>query len=281
MPTDASQQDRRVKLRARVEQASNLPTLPDIVLRIAEMVDSPTVSGRQLGAEIARDQVISAKVLKLVNSGFYGFTDPIATVPHAVALLGFNAMKSLVLSCSVLDTMNEVFPGLWEHSLACARTSVLLSEHLGISGTEELATCGLLHDLGKVVIHQTLASQFTRIRLRVEKAGALLYEAEREVLGVDHGEVAGWLLAKWALPATIIAPIAEHHDFKPRRDHAERTAIVHIADILVRAEGLGNGGDRKIPRLNQAALATLDLRVDDLRAVMDRMNEEMSDIERM
>ncbi len=112
----------REDIRSHIENAGNLPTLPDVVLRIADMADRSETTGRQLGLEIERDQVLSAKVLKLVNSGFYGFSQPIAAIPHAVTLLGFDTIKSLVLSANVLDLMKDALPGLWEHSLACART---------------------------------------------------------------------------------------------------------------------------------------------------------------
>ena len=274
-------EDRREKIRLIVERAGNLPTLPEIVRRIAEMVDSPETTGRQLGAEISKDQVLSAKVLKLVNSGFYGFSQPISTVSHAVTMLGFNAVKSLVLSSSVLDFMDQAFPGLWDHSLACARTCAIIADHLEIPDPEELGTIGLLHDLGKVVILQSMEGAFRRIRLRVEKKEMLVYRAEEEVLGVNHGTIGGWLLEKWALPAGLTEPISDHHDFRPRRDHAHRTALVHLADVLCRAEGFGNGGDRKIPRLDPAALDLLGLDLEGVRRIMDRMNEELADIQRV
>ena len=281
MDEEEKERKRRAQLRLIVEKVSNLPTLPEIVVRIAEMVDSPQTTGKRLGAEIASDQVISAKVLKLVNSGFYGFSQPIATIPHAVSMLGFNAVKSLVLSCSVLDSMNEAFPGLWEHSLACARTCALIADQLGMSDPEELSTIGLLHDLGKVVIYQTLEEEFIQIRLRVEENAILVYKAEEQVLGVDHGQVGGWLLERWALPAKLTAPIAEHHDFQPRRPHAERAALVHLADILCRAEAFGNGGDRRIPRLHPTALTLLEMTIDEVGEVMARMEEGLTDIQRM
>ena len=276
-----TEEQKKEKIRQIVERASNLPTLPNIVKRIAEMVDSPETTGRQLGAEISRDQVISAKVLKLVNSGFYGFTQSISSIPHAVTMIGFNAVKSLVLSSSVIDSMDEAFPGLWDHSLACARTCMLIAEQLGMPDTEELSTIGLLHDLGKVVIYQTMEGQFRRVRLRVEKKEMLVYQAEEEVLGVNHAEIGGWLLQRWALPASLTAPIADHHDFHPWRRYAERTGLLHLADVLCRAEGFGNGGDRKIPRLAPEALELLDMSIDDVREIMDRMDEGMKDIPRM
>ena len=275
MPPDKDQ------LRLQVEKVSNLPTLPGIVTRIAEMVDSPETTGRQLGREIAKDQVISAKVLKLVNSGFYGFSEPISTIQHAVTLLGFNTVKSLVLSSTVLDLMKDSLPGLWEHSLACARTCSIIAGHIELDEQEEISTAGLLHDLGKVILRQTMEREFRRIANYVDRADMLFYQAEEKVLGVNHGEMGGWLLEKWALPPKLVEPIVDHHDFRPNRDYAENTAILHLADILCRAQAFGSGGDRKIPRLAPNVLETLKLTIDDVCEIMGRMQEELRDIPRM
>ena len=245
------------------------------------MVDSPETTGRMLGREIATDQVISAKVLKLVNSGFYGFSDPISTIQHAVTLLGFNTVKSLVLSSTVLDMMKDSLPGLWEHSIACARTCSIIAAHVELDDPEEISTAGLLHDLGKVILRQTMEREFRRIANHVDRADMLFYEAEEKVLGVNHGEMGGWLLEKWALPPRLVEPIVDHHDFRPNRDHAEHTAILHLADILCRAEAFGSGGDRKIPRLGPGALEILKIGIDDVREIMERMVEELRDIPRM
>jgi putative nucleotidyltransferase with HDIG domain len=269
------------QVRDQVEKLSNLPTLPGIVTRIAEMVDSPQTTGRQLGQEIAKDQVISAKVLKLVNSGFYGFSQPISTISHAVTMLGFNTVKSLVLSSTVLDLMKDALPGLWEHSLAGARTCALIAGYLELDDAEEISTAGLLHDLGKVVLQQALGKEFRRVCRMVEHQDVLFYQAEERVVGANHGEMGAWLLEKWALPARLVEPIADHHAFDPEREHARNTAVLHLADILVRAEAFGNGGDRKIPRLEPGALKVLDLDMDEVGAVMERMNEELRDIPRM
>ncbi len=275
MPPDRDQ------LRLQVEKVSNLPTLPGIVTRIAEMVDSPETTGRQLVREIAKDQVISAKVLKLVNSGFYGFSEPISTIQHAVTLLGFNTVKSLVLSSTVLDLMKDSLPGLWEHSLACARTCSIIAGHIELDEQEEISTAGLLHDLGKVILRQMMEREFRRIANYVDRADMLFYQAEEKGLGVNHGEMGGWLLEKWALPPKLVEPIVDHHDFRPNRDYAENTAILHLADILCRAQAFGSGGDRKIPRLAPSALETLKLTIDDVCEIMGRMHEELRDIPRM
>jgi len=277
--TDRGEQE-RAKVRARVVQSAKLPALPTVVVRIMEMMESDRTTARQLGEEIAKDLALSAKVLKLVNSGFYGFSQPITTVPHAVAMLGFDAVQSLVMSSSVLELMEEALPGLWEHSLGCARTCAMLAELAGLGDAEEMSVIGLLHDLGKVILCQTLESEFMLVQKRIDKLGMLFYRAEEEVLGCHHGHIAGWLLERWALPAKLVTPIIDHHDFRPQRDHAARTAVVHVADILVRAEGLGSGGDRRIPRLEPAALEALEIDLEAVRGLMDRMNAELADLRR-
>jgi putative nucleotidyltransferase with HDIG domain len=271
---------RKERVRARIEQSGNLPTLPGVVAKIVEIVDEEQTTARQLGAEIAKDQVISAKVLKLVNSGFYGFSQTISTIPHAVAMLGFDTVKSLVLSSSVLEMMDAALPGLWDHSLACARTCTFLAEEANLEGPEEVSVIGLLHDLGKVILCQTLPDEFARVRQRVDRAGLLFAGSEQDVLGCNHGEIGAWLLAEWALPPKLTEPIADHHDFRARRDHAERTAAVHLADVLVRAEAFGDGGDRRIPCLAPDTLDTLGLDMARVEKVMNRMHAEITEIER-
>ena len=119
------------------------------------------------------------------------------------------------------------------------------------------------------------------VKRRVTKLDMLFCDAEQQVMGCHHGDIAGWLLEKWALPAKLVMPIVDHHDFRPQRDHAERTAILHLADVLCRAEAFGNGGDSKIPRLMPSALETLRMEVTEVREVMERMNTELKDLTRM
>jgi putative nucleotidyltransferase with HDIG domain len=278
--TDDRTAERKARVKARIEQSGSLPTLPSVVAKIVEMVDDEHTTARQLGNEIGKDQVVSAKVLKLVNSGFYGFSQPISTIPHAVAMLGFDTVKSLVLSSGVLELMDRALPGLWEHSLACAKTCTIIAEEAALDAPEEVSVIGLLHDLGKVILCQTLEAEFANIQRRAERADTLFVTAELDLLGCHHGEIGAWLLAKWALPPKLIDPIADHHDFRPQRDHAQRTAAVHLADVLVRAEAFGNGGDRKIPRLHPEALEVLGFDLPRVERLMARMHREFTDIPR-
>ncbi len=262
-------------MRRRVEKVISLPTLPGIVTRITQMVDDPNATASEIGKEIEQDQVLSAKVLKLVNSGFYGFSQPISTISHAMVLLGFNVVKTLVLSTAVLDMMANSMVGLWHHSLACARSCGIIGRHLDMADPEEISVTGLLHDLGKIVLEEHMKAEFDQIADLVQERNALCYEVEEEVLGITHANVGGWLLQKWQLPSQLVDPIMFHHKFHPSRANAERTAVVHLADILVRSEGYGSGGDRRIPVASEEAVSLLNLKERDFQEIMDATVEAM------
>lgn len=271
----------RSDMRRIVEKITSLPTLPGIITRLTHMLENPNTTAAEVGKEIAKDQVLSAKVLKLVNSGFYGFSQPITTIPHAMVLLGFNVVKTLVFTTSVLDMMSQSIAGLWEHSLACARTCGIIAKRLDLPDPEEISVAGLLHDLGKVVLQQNLKEEFEKVVSLVRQRDTLFYEAENQVMGVTHANIGGWLLDKWQLPAQIVEPITHHHTFHPVRSNADRTAVVHLSDILVRAEGFGSGGDRRVPVVSPEALGLLQLSVEDIREIMDAVNDQLSDVMRM
>lgn len=271
----------RAVLRAKVEGITKIVTIPAIVSRITAMVASGSVSTADIADEITKDQVLTAKVLKLVNSGFYGFRQPITTITHAMVLLGLDVVKTLVLTASVLDivdTMNQYMAGLWKHSLATARAANAIAVRLGMANPEEVALSGLLHDIGKVIIAQTFPADHARIRQAVLERNCLQIEAEQDVLGVTHAEVGMWLLKKWSLPAKMVYAIAYHSNFHPRRDFADRTAIVHLADILARAKGIGYPGDSRMPRLNPDAWALLRLSMDDVADICLQLEAELGDV---
>ncbi len=132
-----------------------LATMPKAILTVGTMIDSGVASSSAIAREIGKDQVLAAKLLKLVNSGFCGFRSPIASISQATLLLGLDALRMLIYSTTVLDlarAANHRMKGFWEHAVGTARTSALLAERVGLPHPEELAVAGLMHDIGKVVI---------------------------------------------------------------------------------------------------------------------------------
>lgn len=261
-------------------EGTKVRAMSAVVHRISGLMARRPTSTSEIADEIAKDPILAAKVLKLVNSGFYGFRQPITTITHAMVLLGLDVVRSLVMTASVMDEFEAArsrVQGLWEHSLGTARTCQILAERLKLPNPEEVALCGLLHDFGKVIIAQTFPAEFSQIDALVRERGCLQIDAEREVLGVMHPEVGMWLLKKWSLSPALVYPVVYHSNFHPRRDYADRTAVVHLADILARAKGIGNPGDQRMPRMNPEAWAFLKLSMGDVERVCAQLDADVSD----
>jgi putative nucleotidyltransferase with HDIG domain len=266
------------ELRSRVERTTNIATVPHIVQTLAALMARPSPSTAEVAEEISKDQVLSARVLKLVNSGFCGFRKPISTIHHALVLLGLDVVRTLVMSASVIDVFEEMsrsLAGLWQHSLATARASTAVAEKARMPNPEELGVAGLLHDIGKLVIFECFKEEFAEIRRLVTERDCLQFEAERQVLGVTHGEMGMWLLRKWQLPGKLIYPVGYHNNFHPRRDFADRTAVVHLADIIARARGIGSGGDNRVPAIHPDAWTMLELTMEDVADVSHQLEADM------
>jgi putative nucleotidyltransferase with HDIG domain len=267
---------------ARVE---DLPTLPRTVLRITELVNDPQSSARDLARVITDDQVLAARLLKLVNSSFYGFPQRISTITGAIVLLGFDAIRNLLLTTSVFGLFanrkrfNE-FPEeqFWDHSLGCAVGAKVLGDHLRYDKIEELFVSGLLHDIGKIVEMIFMPEQFSKITRLVQKKNILMFTAEEQILGYTHADVGQLLAEKWNLPPKLISVILHHHRPSTAGRFAQEAAIIHLADIFCRALSIGSGGDTKIPQLDKIAWESLKIKTEVLESLIAKTKSGFDDI---
>lgn len=263
-------------LQKRVTGLSSLPTLPHVVKHVGRMVEDKKSSAADVGELISRDQVLSAKILRLVNSPVYGFPGRISSVTHALVLLGFNVVKGLVLSTAVFDTFGKQIQGLWEHSLGCAIVSRRLAKELNIPDIEEVMVAGLLHDLGKAVLSYIAPNEFGMAILVAKQKRCHIAEAEREVFQVDHARVASWIAQEWHLPARLTDALTCHHRPDLAKTSKEVTAIVHLADILTRGMSYGEPGDPTMPPLDHEAYQLLGLSFDQIDRVLEHAEAEYS-----
>ena len=256
------------QLQRKVAGLNNLPTLPSVVRNLSRLVEDQKSSAADIGELIAKDQVISAKILRLVNSPAYGFPGRISSITHALVLLGFNVVKGLVLGTTVFDSFGDKAKKLWEHSLGCAFMSRRIAKELNIQDVEEVMIAGLLHDLGKAVISFLAPTEFARILEIAEEDHCHIAVVEREFFGVDHAMVASWVCEQWHLPERLREAISLHH----RPDSAKKgglvTSVVHVADILSRGMGYGFPGDISMPPLSHTAFQSLGLSYEQIDSIL-------------
>lgn len=264
------------RFRWEVSRLRALPTLPKLLERVVIALEDPEINFASVAELIEIDQSLTSQVLRLANSAFYNAQGSVSQVGQALVMLGTAVTRSVILSTSVLDMRGLAgLPGFWEHSLGCAVAAGAIAKVTGRANPEEATAAGLLHDLGKVVLYKQLPDAFVHIVDTAARTGRSFLEVEREELGTDHGEIAGWLVEKWRFPTCLAEPITWHHAPSRARTARDETAIVHVANALVRALGYGSGGDRRLAPIDPAAWARLALGPQALDAILDRFDADL------
>ncbi len=257
----------------------SLPTLPPIVSKLNEMVEDEDATAISVGKVIERDQVLTSKLLRMVNSSFFGFPQRISTVSNAIVLLGFNVIKTLVVSSSIFDVMQSSDIGLWEHSLGCAACATILATCRGIKNPEEVSTAALIHDIGKVVIRAEMPEEYQKIQDLVLTKDISMREAEEQVLGVQHSIIGGLLAKEWNLPDRLSIPIEFHHNPEEAPGFKDITAIIHVSDIIIRGWGFGFGGDKWVPPLDHGAWQRIKFGKSEGKEILEALDEKLASLQ--
>jgi putative nucleotidyltransferase with HDIG domain len=259
--------------RSRIENINALPTVPGSFKSISSFLEKPSVSLEKIGHLISQDPALTTKILKMVNSAAYGFPGRISSVSHAVMLLGLNVVKGLLLGVSVFEIMEKMMSGLWAHSVGCAIAAREIAGKLKIKDPEEISVAALLHDIGKVIMILEYQKEYEETIKEAAAEECLIYDAEKAFFTETHTAVGMWLAEKWNFPRNLVEVISYHHTPQLSRLAVKETAIVHLADTLVRARGIGFAGDNFVPPLNNAAFDSLGLTNDDIRDVLVKIEE--------
>ncbi len=271
----------------KLQTISTLPTLPSVIAKITELLQNPSTSAEEVGRAIKTDQALASKVLKLVNSAFYGFPGKIGTITHAVVILGFSTVKNIVLTASILDAFRKA-PGkeddfnpeeFWIHSVACGAAAQCIARAIDSKEKEECFIAGLIHDVGKIILYQFMPEEFMSIFHRSKERKDLFYNSELKLYDTTHQEIGGELAKLWRLPSHLHNAIMYHHNPSTKHDGYLLTSIVHCADVFVRALDYGNGGDDKVPLIDESVWRNLGLDSVSLPALFDNIREEVKKAE--
>ena len=273
------------KIYSRIDE---LPTLPAMLPKLLNLMEGNSASASDVTDVISHDPALASKILKVANSAYYGFSQKITSLEKVVPLLGFNMVRSLALSISIINNLpsgNKLphfsHEGLWLHSLAVA---ILMQEFRKKAEKEDerdyLFVVGLLHDIGKIILNHFFSELFQKALEDVkshEDTG--LYMAECRVIGLDHGQVGAMLLARWRLPASITNPIDVHHQTEiPEGTRTDDVIMLRISDALAQELELGETGNPKAPKLPEVDIEVLDVtekELEDMKAYVHGIEDGM------
>jgi putative nucleotidyltransferase with HDIG domain len=241
----------RFEVENKVKNLAKISTLPNIAFKVMDLVENPRTSVSVLANIISADHILTARVLKLANSAYYGFPKQISTINLAVVVLGFNALRDLVFGISVIDQFSASqfeddldVTQFWRHALFVGSGAKFLSKFLDYPVCGEVFVAGLLHDIGYPVLLQYFPDYFESARKYSLKKNLSFHEAEQKVLGFDHAEVGAWLAKGWNLPDKIVQAIRFHHSPEKNNDYPDLIRIIHIADHLSYTIEEGTGLER-------------------------------------
>ncbi len=258
-----------------VAKVDELPSLPDIVVRVMELTEDPDSTAFDINEVINRDQNMTAQVLRMANSVYYGYSRRIATVTDAIVLIGFNAVRSIVLAASVSKILKQELSGyvmgegeLWKHSQCAAVFARLLAKKNKYRSVELAYTATLLHDIGKLVLNSYLSDSYQEVLAAVNEENIPFDQAEDNLFGFNHATVGGKVAEKWKLPRDLVEAIACHHNPEQAVENPELTAIVHTADAVTLQMGMGLGVDGLMYPLSQESLDLLGVGEEQLEMLM-------------
>ena len=242
----------------------SLPEIPSIVFELNEVIANPLSSAEDIAQVVHRSPSLTALLLKIVNSPFYGFPSKIDKISLAVTLIGTREISGLALGISLISLFNNIpkeilsMHSFLRHSLACGIISRILAAHRSLPQTEQLFVSGLLHDLGRLILYSYFPDESQNLLSRARSSDTLLYLQENDDLGCNHTHLIKHLLQLWKLPMALENNVFFHHSPLEAQQPVP-ASLVHLADIITNGLGIGTSGERFVPPLDHAAWENIGL----------------------
>ena len=237
-------------LEAIIARTGDLPAMPAIAVKVMEMVGDPSTSANDLQEIISHDQALTSKVLKIANSAMFGVSRDISTLSHAIMILGFSSIRSIVLATSTKSVYMKTGGAsgfstklLWDHSLSTALISRAIGNKITSVNNEEVFIAGLLHDIGKTVMNMNFSSEYEGVITQVYNDKIPFREVEEKLMGFDHTQVGALVLRKWNISQSLEEAVLHHHSPKAAKINQELTAVVSMANILSNIIRTSKGDD--------------------------------------
>lgn len=270
-------------LRNELQAVSVFNSPPSLLQEILAVTENPRSGARDVQAIVERDMSCAAKLLRLANSAYYGFSRQIKTVREAIVIIGLDGVKNVAMSFGIAEVFTKGTPAekafynnLWIHSMATATGASLLSKNIP-SVVPSLAYCaGLLHDFGKVVLYQHFGARYEAVINRTAEMKASLLHQEKKVLGVDHALVGYWISEAWDLPQVVVETLQSHHGSGPWDQQRQYVPLVGIADVLAYESRVGHGGNYQTRRWDDPGFSPLRFDDAQIKSVLNDLRKESS-----
>ena len=246
-----------------VAHVKDLPPLPGIVMSAMEMTLDPDVSIRDLQILISKDQALSAKILKIVNSAMYSLSREVSTVSHAVAVLGIRTVSSVIMAASVEGVFSRAkdlgTKLMSEHSWGAALAARTIARWVQYENLEEALVCGLMHDIGKPVMMMNCQARYTQIVSEIYKGNGDFHQSELLAFGFSHAHVGALLARKWNFPPQLAEAVGYHHDPLSAPSYQKLACIINLANLFMISMGIGFVKDKSLVLEKQPAAEHLKL----------------------
>lgn len=273
-----------IKLSAIIKDPKDIPSLPAVFNRIMSCAKNPENSLKELEEAIQHDPSLTVQILKLTNSSFYGFSQKVETLSHALGIIGTEQLTNLVMGMMVIDQFDGIpekyvtMESFWAHSIACGIAAKEIAALILPDKREEMYLAGMLHDIGSLILYKHLPQKAEVALDYCNDWGMKLSDAERIVFDFNHAELGAHLFENWELPEIFSQTIRYHHSPNKAKKYSIETAIVHLADYITMNNCLGSSGEFQDPYLNPHILNKLNLPAGSLATVSEKTIDSFEEI---
>ena len=267
-----------------LRRLTELPPMPQVMFKAREVMNDPSSSFKALADILETDQAMATRVLRLSNSAYYGLAGKVTSVQHAAVLLGYKTVGEIVSMAGSSSLLGNSLDGyqldsgdLWRHSLAVGFASRLIAHKSKPEIDNDAFAAGLIHDAGKLVLDKYVFERRELFEEVMSNGKMTFLDAEKEILGFDHSEIAAEICQIWKIPKTLTTAICYHHYPSRSRDNI-LAQIVHVADSLSLMSGIGTGIDGMLYKMDEKAMESLGLQEEDLSRIMAETVESVEKI---
>jgi len=242
-----------IKVRRLLERnLQNIGTLPMIISRLMRVLNDPKSSASDLASIIAMDQVLSSRLLRMVNSAYFGLSKEVIDIQQAVGLVGYNVIRSFTFCITLFDNLDWKSGGVtfnkvnfWLHSLGVGVISRHVAKKFRLRNADDYFVAGVMHDIGKVFMLQFMTSKFFKTLETAQRYDMSFYETEKTLLDIDHAEIGSWALTKWEIPRLLIDCTNGHHHPIKKDNNLFPPEVIALSNCISKEMKIGFGGDYK------------------------------------